>query len=54
VRAWLLSVRGPSQAGKTYLLRYVNDDKGTVVLEDKGDNYDTSCLKAREYAKERC
>ncbi len=49
-RTFLASV----EAGRIYLLKYVNDDKGTVVLEDKGSNYDKSCLKAREYAKERC
>jgi len=46
--------RASVQPGRVYLLKYVNDDKGTVVLEDKGSNYDKSCLKAREYTKERC
>jgi hypothetical protein len=46
--------RAKVEAGKTYLLKYVNDDQGTVVLEDKGANYDKTCLKAREYSKDRC
>lgn len=46
--------RAPVEAGRVYVLKYVNDEKGTVILEDKGANYDKSCLKAREYAKERC
>src|SRR5262249_42698032 len=46
--------RASVQAGRVYLLKYVNDDKGTVVLEEKGLNYDKSCLKAREYTKEGC
>lgn len=37
------------EAGRTYLLKYVDDEKGTVVLEDKGTNYDPRCLKAREF-----
>jgi hypothetical protein len=42
------------EAGKTYLLKYVNDTKGTVVLEDKGSNYDPHCLKAREFKSASC
>lgn len=46
--------RAKVEAGRTYLLRYVNDEKATVVLDDKGSSYDKSCLKAREYSKDRC
>jgi hypothetical protein len=42
------------EAGRTYLLKYVNDEQGTVVLEDKGPNYDPRCLKAREFRDAKC
>jgi len=42
------------EAGHTYLLKYVDDEKGTVVLEDKGTKYDPRCLKAREFREAKC
>ncbi len=42
------------EPGKIYLLKYINDDKGTVVLEDKGAAYPRNCLLAREWKKESC
>src|SRR4029450_11289889 len=32
-------------AGKIYVLGYVNDPNGTVVLDDNGINYDRRCFK---------
>jgi hypothetical protein len=46
--------RAAVEAGKVYLLKYVDDAAGTVVLEDKGSGYDRSCLLARDWKKERC
>lgn len=37
------------EAGHTYLLKYVNDEQGTLVLDDKGTEYDPRCLRAREF-----
>jgi hypothetical protein len=37
------------EAGRTYVLKYVNDEQATVVLDDKGTDYDPRCLKAREF-----
>jgi len=42
------------EAGKIYVLRYVNDPNGTAVLDDKGMNYDRRCLKAREFKDANC
>ena len=42
------------EAGRTYVLKYVDDEKGTVVLEDKGTSYDPRCLRAREYKEANC
>lgn len=42
------------EAGQIYLLKYINDEKGTVVLEDKGPDYDRRCLKAREFKDAQC
>jgi hypothetical protein len=42
------------QAGRTYFLKYVNDEKGTVILEDKGTGYDKRCLNPREYKPDAC
>ena len=39
------------EANRIYLLTYVNDENGTVVLEEKGANYDRRCLLAREFQK---
>jgi hypothetical protein len=41
-------------AGKIYVLKYVNDARGTVILEEQSDNFDRTCLNPREYKKERC
>ena len=42
-------VQAATQAGRAYTFRYVNDEKGTVVLDDKGAQYDPRCFKAREF-----
>ncbi|WP_220811787.1 hypothetical protein [Pseudomonas paralcaligenes] len=36
--------------GHTYTLKYINDNQGTVTLEDKGTEYDPRCLEVREFA----
>jgi hypothetical protein len=36
-------------AGHTHTMRYVNDEQGTVALDDRGASYDGRCLLAREY-----
>lgn len=41
-------------AGKIYVPKYVNDAKGSVILEEQSDNFDRTCLNPREYTKERC
>lgn len=42
-------VKATTLAGHAYTLRYINDEKGTIVVDDHGTNYDPRCLKAGEY-----
>lgn len=42
-------VKGPTQAGHTYTLTFLNDEQGNVVLEDRGTSYDPVCLDPRNY-----
>lgn len=41
-------------SGKTYVPKYINDEKGTVVLEEQSANFDSTCLNPRQYTPERC
>ncbi len=42
-------IKTATQAGHTYTVRYVNDEKGSVVLDDRGERYDPVCLRARTF-----
>jgi hypothetical protein len=42
-------IKATTLPGHTYPVRYVNDEKGSVVLDDRGGHYDAFCLKARTY-----
>jgi hypothetical protein len=42
-------VHATTRAGHAYTFRYVNNEKGTVVLDDRGTHYDPRCLKARQF-----
>jgi hypothetical protein len=42
-------ITATTRAGHTYTVRYINDQNGTVVLDDRGDRYDPVCLAARTY-----
>ena len=44
----LISLKRPRSL-VTPMVRYVNDEKGSVVLDDRGEHYDTVCLKARTH-----
>jgi hypothetical protein len=43
------SIKASTQAGHTYTVRYVGDEKGSVVLDDRGEHYDPVCLRARTF-----
>lgn len=45
---------GTVVAGKVYLPTYINDEKGTVVLEEQSGDFDRACLNPRDYSPERC
>lgn len=42
------------EAGKIYTMKFINDEKGTVVLQEQSEHFDKTCLNPREYSKERC
>ena len=43
-------VKATTSAGHVYTLRYIDDAEGSVVLDDRGTDYDPRCLKAREFS----
>lgn len=42
-------IKATTQPGHTYTVRYVDDEKGSVILDDRGEHYDPVCLRARTY-----
>ena len=48
VMAALLTATLP---GHVYTLRYIDDREDTVVLDDRGTDYDRRCLKVREFSE---
>ena len=43
-------VKATTLPGRVYTLRYIDDREGSVVLDDRGTDYDRRCLKAREFS----
>ena len=43
-------VKATTLPGHVYTLRYIDDREGSVVLDDRGTDYDRRCLKAREFS----
>jgi len=43
-------VKATTLPGHVYTLRYIDDAEGSVVLDDRGTDYDRRCLKAREFS----
>lgn len=46
--------RANVKAGKIYTMKFINDQKGTVVLQEQAEGFDRRCLNPREYSKDRC
>jgi len=44
-------VKAATLPGHVYTLRYIDDRDGTVVLDDRGPDYDRRCLKVREFSE---
>ncbi len=44
-------VKAATLPGHVYTLRYIDDRDGTVVLDDRGTDYDRRCLKVREFSE---
>ena len=38
-----------TEAGRTYTVKFLNDEAGNVILEDRGTSYDPLCLDPRRY-----